>query len=172
MADKLIQIVDDNDQVIGESEMFDAWQKGLKHRVARIMIEDQNGRILLQKRSANMQNFPNCWDHSAAGHVDVGEDYDVAAKRELEEEIGLTNIPLKQIDKYYAEENFKGFVLKRFSALYKGVVDEAVKTMVDPFEVAEVKWFDLDEIKKLVKNHPEQVSSGLAYVIQHYYENH
>lgn len=177
MSHPPITIVDENDQVVGESEMFKAWEEGLRHRVARIMIEDKNGRLLLQKRSKNMHNFPNCWDHSAAGHVDAAEDYDTAAKRELEEEIGLKGVPLKKVATYYNEEKFyhkekgRDFVLKRFSALYKGTVDEDAEIIVDPEEVSEVKWFTLGEIKKLVQNHPDQVTKGLLYVISHYYED-
>lgn len=170
MVAKLIQIVDDNDQVIGESEMSSAWRKGLKHRIARIMAEDKDGRILLQKRSATMPNFPNCWDHSAAGHVDVGEDYDTAAKRELQEEIGISGKKLELIDTYYTEEIEKDFKLNRFNALYKVIISET-PTEIDPHEVAEVRWFTLDEIKKLIKDNPENATKGLAYVIRRYYSD-
>jgi len=34
------------------------------------------------------------WDSSAAGHLDTGEDYETAARRELEEELGITDTRL------------------------------------------------------------------------------
>jgi isopentenyldiphosphate isomerase len=38
--------------------------------------------VLLQKRSATKDTFPNRWAHAASGHVDRGEDYDTAMVRE------------------------------------------------------------------------------------------
>jgi isopentenyl-diphosphate delta-isomerase len=37
---------------------------------------------------------PGLWDSSCSGHLDAGEDYDTAAWRELQEEIGLLTEPV------------------------------------------------------------------------------
>ena len=47
-------------------------------------------RILLQKRASVKKVFPNHWDVSVAGHVGAGEKIEVAAIREVHEEIGLS----------------------------------------------------------------------------------
>ena len=44
--------------------------------------------LLLQKRSAQKDSFPGLYDISAAGHLDPGEDFAAAARRELAEELG------------------------------------------------------------------------------------
>ena len=46
--------------------------------------------LLLQKRSAQKDSFPGLYDISAAGHLDPGEDFAAAARRELAEELGVT----------------------------------------------------------------------------------
>ena len=48
------------------------------------------GELFLQKRSPWKDKHPNKWDSSAAGHLDAGEDYETAARRELSEELGLS----------------------------------------------------------------------------------
>ena len=50
---------------------------------ASVILEDAQGRILLQKRSDN-----HCWGY-AGGSVELGEVVEDAAKRELFEETGL-----------------------------------------------------------------------------------
>ena len=50
---------------------------------ASVIVEDEKGRILLQLRSDN-----NCWGY-AGGSVELDEDVEEAAKRELFEETGL-----------------------------------------------------------------------------------
>ena len=44
--------------------------------------------LLLQKRSAQKDSFPGLYDISAAGHLDPGEDFAAAARRELAEALG------------------------------------------------------------------------------------
>lgn len=51
---------------------------------ASVIIEDENGRVLLQKRTDN-----HCWGY-AGGSVELDEKVEDAAKRELFEETGLT----------------------------------------------------------------------------------
>ncbi len=165
-----IQIVDKDDNVIGAMPMKEAHKRGAIHRVARIMVENpKNKKILLQKRSQNMARWPNCWDNSAAGHVDEGEDYPVAAKRELSEEIGIKTNNLTEIGSYYNEvELGKDLILKRFNKVYRFFCEDT-DFNVQKSEVSEVRWFTLEEIKNMIKDQPDKVTDGLNDVIGRYY---
>lgn len=174
MAHLPIQIVDENDKPIGQADMPEAHKKGLIHRIVRVMVENHKGEILVQKRSPKMRRWPNCWDNSAAGHVDVGEDYLTAAKRELAEELGIDNVELQEIDTYFTDVKLADdVILKRFNRLYKIKVDDTPKNL-QADEVTEVKWMTVDEAKKLVKASPDSVTDGLQDVLERYYwnENH
>lgn len=168
MAHNVIEVVDENDQPIGALPKEEVWAKGLLHRIVRIMVEDDRGRILLQKRSAHMDTFPNCWDHSAAGHVDPGETYEQAAVCETAEEIGLENIELKHIGTWRSHDTVDGRILNRINKLYRAKV-KSPKLVLQESEVTDVEWFTPDEIRQLVKNHPDQVTDGLTKVISDYY---
>jgi len=76
----------------------EAHQKGLFHATVHIWFYTKNGRVLLQKRGANKETFPNYWDVSVAGHVMAGETIEDGALREISEEIGLT-IDASQLQK-------------------------------------------------------------------------
>ncbi|HSX52907.1 MAG TPA: NUDIX domain-containing protein [Patescibacteria group bacterium] len=165
----LIQIVDENDNPLRAATMPETHAKGLIHRVVRIMVEDSQGRILLQKRAPNM-SWPNCWDNSAAGHVDAGEDYLTAARRELFEEIGIKTDKLDEIGKYYTQGKYQSQIHKRFNNLYKVVLTAIPQQMaLQKEEVASVKWFSLKDIKKLIKDKPDKVTDGLRDVIERFY---
>src|SRR5271163_326450 len=58
----------------------------LLHRAIHVLIHDAQGCLFLQRRSMGKDTFPGCWDSSCSGHVDAGEDYFTAARRELVEE--------------------------------------------------------------------------------------
>ncbi len=170
MSDILIQIVDENDQPVGAATGSEAWTNGLIHRIARIMVEDLRGRVLLQKRSSNSTLYPSCWDNSAAGHVDEGESYEIAANREASEEIGLKNVKLEAIGYYRSSDHYQNKILNRFNKVYRVVIDPDTIFKVDPGEVSEVRWFTIDEVKKLIADHPDQVTDGILQVFENFYK--
>lgn len=161
-----IQIVDENDKPIGSATKQETWRDGLIHRIVRISILDSAGRLLVQKRSSQKELFPGRWDNSVAGHVDVGETYEQAARRELSEELGLKDVKLQKIDDYYVEVVDDWRRMNRFTRLYKLVLHDPLPLFELPKdEVESVEWMEIAKVKKLVAEHPEQVTDGLAQVI-------
>lgn len=132
------------------------------------MIENDQGEILLQHRSPTKDTFPNCWDNSSAGHVDAGEDYDTAAYRELEEELGITGVKLTEIGTYKSDEFWQGLRFLRFNRVYRLKLNETPQRL-EAGKVAGVRWFTLEEVKQLITEHPEQTVPGLRDVIEKYY---
>lgn len=168
MADNIpIQIVDENDNPIGEDTIANAQANGLKHRIVRIMVEDEDGKVLLQRRHPSKRTYPKCWDNSAAGHVDAGETYEAAAVRELQEEIGVSGYTLQEVKYYPTNRIWNGRILDRFNRLYKVTVPHKTPFVIQPEEVTEVRWFTRSEIRRLLHEHPNEVSDGLeeAYEI-------
>lgn len=91
--------VDQNDIMAGIVSLESAHRKGLWHRVAVVYLLNSKGEILIQERvdGAGL-------DHSCAGHVDPGESYIDAARRELAEELGVDNVELKEIGDAESDE--------------------------------------------------------------------
>jgi isopentenyldiphosphate isomerase len=90
MNNELLSVVDENDCVIDTCERRVIHAIGLRHRAVHILVFNDQGQLFLQKRSMKKDLNGGLWDTSAAGHVDAGEDYDVSAVREIEEELGIS----------------------------------------------------------------------------------
>lgn len=58
-------------------------------RIAAVLLVDGSGRLLLQHRTTNAPICPNLWGFPG-GHMEPGETAEQAARRELQEETGLT----------------------------------------------------------------------------------
>jgi len=82
-------VVDERDDVIGRAPRREVHARGLRHRAIHVLVFDRAGKLFLQKRSMIKDIAPGLWDSSCSGHLDAGEDYDAAARRELAEEIGV-----------------------------------------------------------------------------------
>ncbi len=89
MNTELLSVVDENDSIIDTCARHVIHTTGLRHRAVHILVFNEQGRLFLQKRSMKKDLNGGLWDTSAAGHVDAGEDYDISAIREVEEELGV-----------------------------------------------------------------------------------
>lgn len=92
--DELFDVEDEQDTVLRQATRREVHEQGLIHRAVHILVFNKKHDCLLQQRSLLKDRHPGVWDSSAAGHVDAGEDYDSAARRELEEELGITDTKL------------------------------------------------------------------------------
>ncbi|WP_217248174.1 NUDIX hydrolase [Streptomyces sp. AC602_WCS936] len=92
-ADEILDIVDENDHVVGQARRGDAYARGLRHRCAFVLARDPQGRVFVHRRTATKQVFPSLYDMFVGGVVGTGESYDDAALREAQEELGVTGLP-------------------------------------------------------------------------------
>src|SRR5213593_4562124 len=96
MNDEIFDVVDQQDEVIGQAPRAEVHRRKLRHRAVHVFIFNSRGELFLQKRSMKKDCFPGLWDSSASGHLDRGEDYDRCALREVREELGVALAPAPQ----------------------------------------------------------------------------
>ncbi|MER7679154.1 NUDIX domain-containing protein [Streptomyces sp. NPDC096934] len=92
-ADEILDIVDENDVVVGVSPRGEAYARGLRHRCVFVRARDADGRLFVHRRTATKLVFPSLYDMFVGGVVGAGESYDAAALREAEEELGVSGLP-------------------------------------------------------------------------------
>ena len=154
-----IDLVDENDNVIGFESRENVDAKNMKnYRVINIIIINKIGQIILAKRSKKKKYFGGCYFFSVGGHVSHNEKYEDAAYRELEEELGITNIKLEEIGYF----NPIKLGTSSFSKLYKLKYDG--KFIINKDEVEMMCPFEKKEIDKLIVNNPEKFSSDFVKI--------
>lgn len=160
-----ITFVDENDEIIGYGKRSEAIERGFAHRIARVFVFNKKGELLIQKRSPKIK-LAGKWDQSAAGHVDEGEDYATAAKREAEEEIGLKDATLAEFGKFYTEEIDDNILKKRFNMLYLAHYDGPLAP--DNREVSEIKWIALKDLAQWMDEKPQDFTQGFLLTYDYY----
>lgn len=124
-------------------------------------------RVLLQKRSADKDSFPNCYDCSSAGHLDAGEDFISAAQRELLEELSLEvdeedlEFLFKQIvggEYRFHDAAFKNHELNYVYLLKKPVHIEELNFQKE--EIQGLEWQDAAEVAEKLCRSDEPKESG------------
>ncbi|MFF8033407.1 MULTISPECIES: NUDIX hydrolase [unclassified Streptomyces] len=133
-ADEIIDIVDENDRVIGRSSRGEAYARGLRHRCAFVLVRDAERRIFVHRRTPAKPVFPSLYDMFVGGVVGAGEDYDGAALREAEEELGVTGLPRPE---YLFTFRYDGGAGRSWwSAVYEVRCDLPVRPQAE-----EVAWY-------------------------------
>lgn len=147
-AHNKVQIVNEQDEVIGAKYLPEALRDNDIRRISRVLVRDTVENILLQKRSAHVLH-PHLYTTSAGGHVDEGETYLQAAVRETNEELGLlvTDRDLNVAVKTFREPN-------AFIRIYTHVVQPDQEILFDPQEVEQVLWCTHQEVDSLVAVQP------------------
>lgn len=99
--------------------------------VAKVIIIDNDKRVLFLKRSDYVDKFAGEWD-LPGGHIHVGEDLMDGLKREVTEETGLSVGKCKFVDKL---ENIRFFTCKH--------TDKPIKIS---HEHTDFRFFDVKEL--------------------------
>lgn len=148
--DELLDLVDENDQIIGTVWKREAHQNPkLIHREISVTLFNNQGEVLLQQRSLQKKNNPGSWQTSCAGHVKSGETPLQAAEREVREEIMRSPVELTFFQKRYKQHENKE---ARFFYVYYGFIDKDTDLTPHPLEVAQLKWVKLLEFNEAIKH--------------------
>jgi len=83
-------IVDHNNVEIAVVPREEMRRRQMIHRATCIIVFNDAGHILIQKRTTSKDIYPGYYDIGAGGVVQAGESYDESAQRELFEELGIT----------------------------------------------------------------------------------
>ena len=82
-ATEELDLVDEEDRVVGSATIEECLVKGILHRAVAVLVIRRDGRFVLQQRSKSDLWQPGLWTLSCTGHVKGGETYASAASREL-----------------------------------------------------------------------------------------
>ncbi len=158
-----LAVVNENDEEIGKMTYDKVYTILPIHRIVHIFILNEKEEMLLQLRSDKKSFCPLHWSTSAGGHVRYGETYEMAALREIKEELGIEiEIVFSHKDYYTDERGIKRF-LSTFSGVYNGELS------INNNEVNYVKFFNIDTIRQMIKSgdkfHPE-----LLFLLKKHYD--
>lgn len=121
---------------------------GYYRMVITVCIFNSNGEMLIQQRQPFKEGWQNLWDLSVVGSATAGETSQIAAQRELYEELGYS----------YSFEDKRASISISFD---EGFVDIYVlKTDIDIKllnlqyeEVQNVRWATKNDIFSMIDNH-------------------
>jgi 8-oxo-dGTP diphosphatase len=107
-------------------------------------------RLLLIQRKH--EPFQGRWS-LPGGFVEMDEDLEAAAARELAEETGLRDVPLEQLRTFGKPgRDPRG---RTITVVYFGIIRRCGQSIEAADDAAQVQWFDLEELPQMAFDHEE-----------------
>lgn len=119
-AEEIVQIVDEQNQDVAQVSRRVMREGGLVHRACYILVFNRSREIFVQKRTMTKDIYPGYLDVATGGVVLAGESYELSAKRELAEELGVRKVALKSHFDFYHEADNNRVWGRVFSCLAEG----------------------------------------------------
>lgn len=142
MKEEWFPLVNEEGQTIGKATRKEC-HNGSKqlHPVVHLHLFNEAGELYLQKRALTKDIQPGKWDTAVGGHIDYGETVEVALRREVREELGITDFNPQFIIRYVFESAIEKELVHTFRTVYQGTIHP------DAEELEGGRFWSLNEIK-------------------------
>lgn len=164
MPEEILDLVNERDEVIGSMSRREIYEKGLRNfRVIHAFLVNKAGKLWIPRRTAHKKICPNGLDFSVAGHVESGESYDEAFRRETREEIGIDvdAVGWRTLGKFTHADG-----AHFFEQAYEIHFDQDPN--YNPHDFSEAHWYTRKEVYELIaKGGP--MKFDLEFTLRHFY---
>jgi isopentenyl-diphosphate Delta-isomerase len=155
MKQEEVVLVDDNNTVLGTMPKAEVHTANTPlHRGFSVFLFDEAGKVLLQQRSSHKKTWPLVWAGSCCGHPMLNESTEVAVRRRVAFELGITAVsnlePILPDFRYSCVRD--GIMENELCPVWVGHIDQTPNQ--NPQEVEAWEWKPWHEVVQQIRNHP------------------
>ena len=162
MSESKIQIVNSNDEIVGNKDRDKIDFEKEIYKVAALWVTNSNGDVLLAQRKWTKDKDPGKWGPAVAGTLEEGETYESNIYKEAEEEIGLKDSKFELGSKMRAihPRNY-------FCQWYTVTVDKNIDEFtIQEKEVEQIAWMPKEKLIEDMRDHPENYVPSMPQVVK------
>ena len=164
----IVVLVDHDDVIVGLAPKLEAHRQGRLHRAVSVVLFDDRGRMLLQRRAAGKYHSGGLWSNTCCGHPRPGESIRDAAHRRLRAELGIMDCELTPVASFiYQAPLADGLVEHELDHVLVGRWNG--QTNLDPDEVSETRWVERGEMLEELAAAPGRFTAWVRQVVERAY---
>lgn len=140
--EEMFPLVDEEGNITGAASRGECHNGSkLLHPVVHLHVFNSRGELYLQRRPLWKDIQPGKWDTAVGGHVDLGESVEMALRREVREELGMTEFTPETLTHYVFESATERELVFVHRTTYDGPVTPSE-------ELDGGRFWSLDEIRE------------------------
>ncbi len=163
MTEEQVILVDEQDNVLGAMEKLEAHLHPALHRAISVFIVNTKGEWLLQQRALGKYHSNGLWTNTCCSHPRPGESSYDAAKRRLDEEMGMQAELSEMFHFIYREQLDNELTEYELDHVFVGVSDQLPQINSD--EVHSYEYTAYTELKEDIKNNPENYTVWFLKIV-------
>ena len=164
VTEELLVLVDEQDREVGTCSKLAAHREGHLHRAVSVMLFDDAGRLLLQRRAPDKYHSGGLWSNTCCGHPRPGESPVDAASRRLRAELGITNVSLRPAGTFrYRAALRNGLIEHELDHVLVGTW--AGDAVLAPAEVSAVRWVHPTQLSVELMAYPQRFTAWTSHVL-------
>lgn len=140
-TEEWVDLVDIENRIVGAATRAEVRTKNLLHRGVGVMCRNSKGEVYVHKRTDTKDLFPGMYDMFVGGVVARGESYEEAARREVEEELGVRDGAIR----YLFTHLYQGERNRSWIQVFDVVWDGSITHQAD--EIAWGAWMPEHELR-------------------------
>jgi isopentenyl-diphosphate delta-isomerase len=162
---EMVILVDQEDKAIGTMEKMEAHQKGELHRAFSVLVFNSAGEMLLQKRAIHKYHSGGLWTNACCSHPFPGENMEEAARRRLQEEMGIDLRPEFSHKFIYKTTLDQNLIEHEYDHVFIGKFNG--EPAVNTNEVEDWKYVNIPWLKADMQKRPEAYTYWFKLIIDH-----
>ena len=162
-TENYVILVNKDGKEIGTMEKMEAHEKGLLHRAFSVIIFNEKGEMLIHQRALDKYHSGGLWTNACCSHPRPKEQTIDGAQRRLQEEMGFTTELSFKFSFTYNTKLDNNLSEHEYDYVYYGKYED-----IPPFNTNEVmacKFVDVSELKKDVKQNPENYTVWFRLIL-------
>lgn len=158
-------LVDSQDNAIGIMEKMEAHKKGELHRAFSILLYNEKGEVLIQKRSRHKYHSGGLWTNTCCSHPLPGERIEDATRRRLKEEMGIDQQPVFSYSFIYKARLDKDLIEHELDHVFIGIFNGS--PVINKKEVEDWKYVEMNWLKQDIARNPATYTEWFKLIVNH-----
>ena len=164
-----VLLVDHNDRAIGQMEKMEAHQKGVLHRAFSVLLFNDKGQLLLQRRANGKYHSAGLWTNTCCSHPRPHESLTDATTRRLKEEMGISLTPSYLYAFTYHTKLNDNLIEHEYDHVFTGTFNGTPR--MNPDEVMDWRYADTNEIIDDLQENPNGYTAWFRLIMSDLYQH-
>ena len=140
-SEELVDQLDEMGTVVGTVTRAEMRSNNLLHRSVFIVVRNDADELLSHQRASWKDLWPDAWDIAVSGVVAAGEAWELAAARELAEELGISAELA-----YLGEGSFEDDDVREVARIYQARTEGPFEFADN--EITEALWVPMESVRE------------------------